>query len=86
MTTDRDAANPAALIAAIAIWLKTEPGDHEADIILESTLLSEGVMAPTDVIESIEGNADADGIVVTFDNMDAYNIDIATGAVTKLEE
>ncbi len=84
--TNRDAVNPNLVAEAVLVWMATEPGNDEADIVLETTLLAEGVMSPRDIIESIEGNADGSGLVVTFDNMDAFNIDAVTGAVTKLAE
>ncbi len=84
--TNRDAVNPNLVAEAVLAWMATEPGNDEADIMLETTLLAEGVMSPRDVIESIEGNADGSGLVVTFDNMDAFNIDAVTGAVSKLAE
>lgn len=84
--TNRDAVNPNLVAEAILVWLATEPGNDEADIALETALLTEGVMSPRDIVESFEGNADGSGVVMTLDNMDAFNIDAVTGAVTKLAE
>ena len=84
MNTNRDAANPANLAKAVSVWMGTEPGDDEADIILETTLLCEGVMNPADVIESIESD-DPEFIVITFDNMVAIKISCVTGAVAAIE-
>lgn len=73
-TTDRDAADTQALALAIRAYIRPQIRRDEADIALEAALLEQGVMAPTDAIESIE--TDAYGVIVTLESGEILFIDI----------
>lgn len=72
-THDRDAINPQALAQAVRIYVRSTNRD-ERDIALESALLEQGVMNPSEVIEQIE--SDAFGAIIFFEHGDIIFVDI----------
>ena len=72
-TTDRDAADTQALAQAVRTYVRSTDRD-ERDIALEAVLMEQGVMAPTEAIESIE--TDAYGVIVTLESGEILFIDI----------
>lgn len=72
--TDRDAADTQALALAIRAYIRPQIRRDEADITLEAVLLEQGVMAPTEAIESIE--IDVYGVIVTLESGEILFIDI----------
>lgn len=80
MTADRDPIDPRALAAAVTAWL-TDDSD-EADIALEAALLAQGVMNPSETVESFE--SDAYGVLVFFEGGEVIFLDI-DGVVNPVE-
>ena len=80
--SERDPINAEITGRAVQEWLKAVDRD-EADIVIEKTLIEQGVLSPADVIE--EMSADVNGMTLIIDSGEMVRINVS-GNVTVEEE
>ena len=78
------------MAAAAAQWMKTEPSDGEADLVLEKVLIGCKIIKEDDAINEIECIEDEDGfsvfIVLDRPNHTTISISVNDGMVVMLED